>query len=165
MAEQQIQVAPQRVDQLAGKYLSFSLAEQEYGLEISKVREIIGMQEITAIPRTPDYVRGVINLRGKVIPVLNLWMKLGFSADEQTQAGAIIITQIEDVEIGVLVDAVSEVLEVAAVDIEETPSFGAQIDTSFILALAKTDGRVTILLDLAKIITAAEFSSDESSVQ
>ncbi len=163
MTEQQIQTISEDLQQLAGKHLSFRLAEQEYALQILKVREIIGMQDITSVPRTPAYVRGVINLRGKVIPVIDLRLKLGLPETEYTESAAIIITQTEDGEVGILVDAVSEVLEVSAIDIEDTPSFGNEVDTSFILGLAKTQGRVTILLDLTRIITAADFSAANSS--
>ena len=168
MTEQQTQTILQDSQQLAGKHLSFRLADQEYALQILKVREIIGMQDITIVPKTPKHVKGVINLRGKVIPVIDLRLKLHLPEAQYTEATAIIITQTADGQVGILVDAVSEVLEIPAEDIEEAPSFGSQVDTSFVLGLAKTQGRVTILLDLTRIITANDlsatgFSPDNSS--
>ncbi len=147
-----------RAAELAGKYLTFFLADETYGVEVLKVREIIGMQTPTAVPRTPEFVRGVINLRGKVIPVVDLRRKLGmdeWAAGEQT---AIIVTQVAGAEIGVVVDGVCEVLDVPAEQIEESPPFGANVDTHCILGLAKTDHRVTILLDITRILGPEEMT-------
>ncbi|NIA06180.1 MAG: chemotaxis protein CheW [Actinobacteria bacterium] len=165
MTEQQTQTISPRAQQLTGKYLSFSLAGQEYAVQALKVREIIGMQDITTVPCTPDYVKGVINLRGRVIPVLDLRLKMGLPEHEHTRSTAIIITGTEDTETGVLVDAVSDVLEVSGSDVEDPPSFGKGIDNSYILGLAKTDGQVTILLELDGMIAAVGLSTDRSLLQ
>jgi len=149
--------------QKAGKYLTFVLAEEEYGLEILKVREIIQMMEITAVPRTPAYVKGVINLRGKVIPVVDLRLKMGMPEAERTDETCIIVVDIGDVEMGIVVDRVSEVLDIAGDDIEDAPSFGADIDTDFILGMGKADGRVTILLDISKLLSSADMAGFASS--
>ena len=109
----------------AGKYLTFVLAEEEYGLEILKVREIIGAMDITSVPRTPDYVKGVINLRGKVIPVVDLRLKFDMAEIERTEETCIIVVNVGDVEMGIIVDKVSEVLDIAEEEIEDPPAFGA----------------------------------------
>ena len=142
--------------QRAGKYLTFVLADEEYGLEILKVREIIGMMDITAVPRTPAFVRGVINLRGKVIPIMDLRLKFDMQAAEQTEQTCIIVVAVNGIEMGVVVDKVSEVLDIAAKDIEDAPSFGVSVDTDFILGMGKSRGKVTILLDIGKVLTTAD---------
>lgn len=146
----------ERTGQRAGKYLTFVLAAEEYGLEILKVREIIGMMDITAVPRTPDFVRGVINLRGKVIPIMDLRRKFAMDAAKQTEQTCIIVVAVNGIEMGVVVDKVSEVLDIAAKDIEDAPSFGVSVDTDFILGMGKSKGKVTILLDIGKVLTTAE---------
>ncbi len=140
----------------AGKYLTFVLAAETYGLEILKVREIIGMMDITAVPRTPAFVKGVINLRGKVIPVVDLRLKFGLEELARTEETCVIVVDVDGMEIGIIVDKVSEVLNVSAEHIEETPSFGVDIDTSFILGLGMANGKVTILLDISRVLTAEE---------
>ena len=114
-----------------GKYLTFSLAEEEYGIGILKVKEIIGMMAITTMPQAPSYVKGVINLRGKVIPVVDLRLKFGLEEMEYTDRTCIIVVEIktntDNVLIGIVVDAVSEVLNVKAADIEDTPTFGVAV--------------------------------------
>ncbi len=149
-------------ERLAGKYLTFRLADEEYGLEILKVQEIIRMQAVTRVPRTPDYVRGVINLRGKVIPVVELRKKFSFAPSEDTDKTCIIVVQISssDVSIvmGIIIDEVREVLDIAADNIEETPSFGASINIDFILGMGKMNGNVKILLDIDKVLSIKEFN-------
>ncbi|MCF8037954.1 MAG: chemotaxis protein CheW [Desulfohalobiaceae bacterium] len=148
---------------LAGKYLTFRLGEEDYGLEILKVQEIIGMQEITGIPRTPDFVKGVINLRGKVIPVVDLRLKFGMDEAEVSRKTCIIVVQIAQeagkVIMGIVVDEVSEVLEIGGKEIEPAPAFGTQLDTNFILGMAKTDNAVKILLDLDRVLTRTEMEA------
>ena len=146
------------VRQRAGKYLTLGLAEEEYGLEIRKVREIISLCSITAVPRTPDYVKGVINLRGKVIPVVDLRRKFGMEEAEPTDKTWIIVVDVGNVEMGILVDHVSEVLDITAEDIDDAPSFGTGVDMEFILGMGKAEGRVTILLDISKVLTGAELT-------
>jgi purine-binding chemotaxis protein CheW len=148
---------------LAGKYLTFRLADEEYGLEILKVQEIIQMQTITRVPRTPPYVRGVINLRGKVIPVVDLRLKFGLDSVEDTDRTCIIVVQIRQgdsvVIMGIIIDEVREVLDIAGDNIEEAPDFGSQIDTEFILGMGKIGQSVKILLDIDKVLSAVELKS------
>jgi len=143
----------------AGKYLTFVLDEEEYGLEILKVREIIGVMDITAVPRTPDYVKGVINLRGKVIPVIDLRLKFGLAETEHTEQTCIIVVNVGEVEIGIIVDEVSEVLDIVGEDIDDAPAFGATVSTDFILGMGKAQGKVTILLDICKVLDGSELAS------
>jgi len=146
---------PQRRAQ-AGKYLTFVLAKETYGLEILKVREIIGVMDITAVPRTAEHVKGVINLRGKVIPVIDLRLKFGMPEAEHTDETCIIVVHVGDVEVGVLVDRVSEVLDIDGEDIEDPPSFGADVDSGFILGMGKAGGKVTILVDIGRALQDGE---------
>lgn len=145
-----------------GKYLTFRLAEEEYGLEILKVREIIGLMEITKVPRTPHYIRGVINLRGKVIPVLDLRSKFGMDGREDTEETCIIVVEVvvNDIAVmtGLVVDAVSEVLDIDGGQIEDSPEFGAGVDTDFILGIGKIREQVKILLDIDKVLGDANLS-------
>ena len=139
-----------------GKYLTFSLAGEEYGIGILKVREIIGMMSITPVPQTPEFVKGVINLRGKVIPVIDLRLRFGLDATAYTERTCIIVVEIHgesgSIPMGIVVDAVSEVLNIRSADIENTPSFGVKLNTDFILGMAKTEGGVKILLDIDKVL-------------
>jgi purine-binding chemotaxis protein CheW len=143
-----------------GKYLTFSLNKEEYGIGILKVKEIIGMMPITTVPRTPEFVKGVINLRGKVIPVMDLRLKFSMEAIPYSERTCIIVVEIESqdstVLIGIVVDAVSEVLNIKEEEIEETPAFGSKLDTEYILGMAKMDGGVKILLDIDKVLNAKE---------
>lgn len=139
-----------------GKFLTFFLAGEEYGIEILKVHEIIGFMNITRVPRTPNFVRGVINLRGKVIPVMDLRLKFGMESQEPTDETCIIVVQVQHVEMGVLVDKVSEVLDIAAKDIDDAPSFGAEVNTDYILGIGKSQDRVKLLLDIDKVLSKQE---------
>ncbi len=149
--------------ELAGKYLTFHLGEEGYGLEILKVQEIIGMQDITKIPRAPDYVKGVINLRGKVTPVVDLRLKFGMPEQEVSRKTCIILTQVQGGEssliIGIVVDEVSEVMEISEDQIEPAPAFGTHVDTNFILGMAKSDSAVKILLDIDKVLSTDEVAA------
>ncbi len=145
---------------LAGKYLTFRLGGEEYGLEILKVQEIIGIMDVTNVPRTPDFVRGVINLRGQVIPVVELRVKFGLPTEEDTERTCIIVVQVGDetdrVTMGILVDEVSEVLDVTGDQIEPAPSFGASVDTDFILGMGKVGETVVALLDADRVLSDGE---------
>jgi purine-binding chemotaxis protein CheW len=141
------------------KYLTFALGNEEYGLEILKVREIIGLMEITLVPRMPAFVRGVINLRGKVIPVVDLRLKFGMEKLDDTVETCIIVVDLGEMLMGVVVDKVSEVLDIPGGDIEATPSFGVQIDTEFIMGIGKAKGKVIIVLDIRKVLTSEETSA------
>ncbi|HEY3296860.1 MAG TPA: chemotaxis protein CheW [bacterium] len=139
-------------DQRQGKYLTFELADEEYGLEILKVREIIGSMSTTAVPGMPAYVKGVINLRGKVIPVIDLRLKFGMEGTEQTAETCIIVVDVQGNLMGVVVDKVSEVLDIRGEDIEDAPNVGVAVQNDFILGMAKAKGRVKILLEISKVL-------------
>lgn len=139
-----------------GKYLTFVLGDEEYGLEILKVREIIGVMEITSVPQTPEFIKGVINLRGKVIPVIDLRLKFGMKPAEYTEETCIIVVDIGKALMGILVDTVSEVLDIAKDQIEPPPSFGSRIQTEFILGMGKIKGKVKILLEIDKVLSIEE---------
>ncbi len=145
---------------LAGKYLTFFLDRETFGLEILKVQEIIGMQEITKIPRTPPYVKGVINLRGKVIPVVDLRLKFGLEEQAFSRKTCIIMVQVKRGEayliMGIIVDEVSEVIDIQGEQIEKAPALGSQVDSGFILGMAKIESSVKILLDIDMILSAEE---------
>jgi purine-binding chemotaxis protein CheW len=150
-----------KVDERAGKYLTFRLGQEEFGVQVLRVREIMGIQEVTAVPQTPSYVKGVINLRGKVIPVMDLRLKFGLSEVEYTQRTCIIVAQIDGraagkLLIGVIVDAVSEVLTLQSNDIENTPDFGSGVATPYLLGMAKIKGKVKILLDIDMVLSAQD---------
>lgn len=152
-ADLQFQDAAADASLRSQKYLTFVLDKEEYGLEIMRVKEIIGLMEITPVPRMPDFVRGVINLRGRVIPVVDLRLKFGMKRTEDTQETCVIVVDLNDTLMGVVVDRVSEVLDVPEADIEEAPSFGVDLDTSFILGMGKAKGKVVILLDIQEVLT------------
>lgn len=143
-----------------GKYLTFSLAQEQYGIGILKIKEIIGMMPITTVPRTPVFVRGVINLRGKVIPVIDLRLKFDMEKSDYDERTCIIVVEIDSDEMtvlmGIIVDSVSEVLTIQESDIEPTPGFGTALDTDYILGMAKMDGGVKILLDIDKVLNTKE---------
>jgi len=142
---------------LAGKYLTFELANEGYGIEILKVREIIGLMEITKVPRMPHYVRGVINLRGKIIPVVDLRTKFGMENATDTNETCIIVVEAmqngEPAMVGILVDAVSEVLNIAADEIEETPTFNISLNADFIMGIGKIRDEIKILLDIDRALS------------
>ncbi|ODS34207.1 MAG: purine binding chemotaxis protein [Candidatus Scalindua rubra] len=143
------------------KFLTFSLGKEEYGVEILKVREIIGIMDITTVPQSPDYMKGVINLRGKVIPIIDLRLKFSMPEAELTQETCIIVVEVNNTLIGVIVDSVSEVMDIKSEEIEETPNFGHGIDTNFIKGLGKTKGKIVILLDIAKVLSSVELEMVE----
>jgi purine-binding chemotaxis protein CheW len=140
----------------SGKYLTFVLQGEEYGLEILKVREIIGVMNITKVPQMPSYTKGVINLRGKVIPIVDLRLKFGMPEAAQTKETCIIVVNVQSVLMGVLVDTVSEVLDINSADVEPTPAFGSNVRTDFILGMGKIKGKVKILLDIDKVLSNEE---------
>jgi len=139
-----------------GKYLTFCMQNEEYGISILKIKEIIGMIPVTPVPQTPEFVKGVVNLRGKVIPVVDLRLRFDMEAVDYTERTCIIVVEIETqagiVLIGIVVDAVSEVLNIKGEDIEDTPTFGKGLDTNFILGMAKMEGGVKTLLDIDRVL-------------
>ncbi len=144
----------------AGKYLTFNLGPEEYGIEILKVVEIIGLMKITAVPRTPDYVRGIINLRGTIHPVIDLRTKFNMESIDDTQETCIIVLEIEkdgqSEQIGVVVDNVKEVQDIADQEIEDSPSLGHDVDTKFIKGMANVKDKVVILLNVEKIFSESD---------
>jgi len=148
---------------LAGKYLIFALDKEEYAIEILKVNQIIRLQLITAIPCTPLFVRGVINLRGMIIPIIDLRKKFSMSDRPDTERTCIVVIQLDKhdmkINIGVVIDEVREVLEIDAADIESTPEFGIGINTEFITGIAKTGKSVKMILDISRVLTTSEIGT------
>jgi purine-binding chemotaxis protein CheW len=140
-----------------GKYLTFKLGREEFGIELVRVREIIALIEITALPLAPDYVRGIMNLRGRVIPVIDLRRKLAMTPTEDHDRKCIIVCDVErdgqTVQMSILVDAVSEVLYVNAADIEDAPVFSTEVEPRFIYGIAKVKSGVKILLDIDNVLS------------
>jgi purine-binding chemotaxis protein CheW len=153
----------------SGKYLTFRLGQEEFGIQVLKIREIMGVQEITAVPQTPAWIKGVINLRGKVIAVIDLRLKFGMPPEPYNQRTCIVVVQLaeagEQMLIGVVVDEVSEVAHIGAAEVEDTPGFGASVPTPYILGLAKQKNRVKILLDIDRVLTSKELDGVQSAVE
>jgi len=152
-----------------GKFLTFYMAHEKYGLEILKVREIIGMMDVTAVPTTPAYVRGVINLRGRVIPVIDLRLKFGIEPKEDAQRTCIIVVHLaqnsQTLTMGVIVDEVSEVIHIDQSQMEPPPSFGGNIRTDFILGMGKVDRKVMTLLDIDRVLSGEEIIMIDQAAQ
>ncbi len=151
------------LDSMAGKYLTLTLGDEEYGIPILAIQRIIQLQNITPVPLTPDYVLGVINLRGKIIPIIEVRNKFQMESVERTDSTCLIIVQIEnegvDLTVGLQIDAVSEVVFIDSLQIQETPSFGENVETDFITSIAKIEERVIMLLDIEKILTSEEMAA------
>lgn len=149
-----------RSGQRQGKYLVFHLANEEFGVQVLKVREIMGLQEITPVPQMQSFVKGVINLRGKVIPVIDLRLKFGLASSEYTQRTCIVVLEVRQAQgsllMGAIVDGVSEVLNLQDSDIEDTPDFGDHAELPYVLGMAKVKGKVKILLDIDHVLTVQE---------
>ena len=144
---------------LAGKYLTFTLGRESYGIGVLKVREIIRIMDVTSVPQMPPYIRGVVNLRGKVVPVVDLRIKFELANAGMTERTCIVVAQLRTASggsalIGFIVDGVEEVVNIATEDLEPTPDFGAALDTQYILGMAKIKGRVKTLLDMDRLISA-----------
>lgn len=154
--------AVKNMGQRGGKYLTFSLDREEYGIEILKAKEIIEMVRITPVPRTPDFVGGVINFRGKVIPVIDLRLRFGLEAIDYGERTCIVVVEIESpsgkLPMGIVVDTVSEVLNIKGSDIEEPPTFGTGLETDYILGMVAMGGRVKILIDIDRILNAVDLT-------
>lgn len=148
------------VEQRAGKYLAFRLGKEDFAIQVLKVREIVGIQDITSVPQMPAYVKGVINLRGKVIPVVDLRLKFALPEKEYTQRTCIIVVQVHHagvpIQTGIIVDEVSEVLNLMAAEIENTPDFGDDVGTPYLLGMAKVKGNVKMLLDIDHVLANSE---------
>ena len=163
----QIEQVNKAISDKEGKYLTFTLGHEQYGLEILKVREIIGYMEITAVPQTPHYVKGVINLRGQVIPVIDLRAKFGMETAEITEESCIIVVEIHQnkrqFSTGIIVDKVEEVLDIAGEDIEEAPQFDSSVNTDFILGMGKIGESVKILLNINRVLAGDDLEGFASS--
>ncbi len=146
--------------QVGGKYLTFRLAKESYGLEILKVSELIKIMDITHVPQMPNFVKGVINLRGRVIPVIDLRLKFGLEELPYTEETCIIVVNLGS-QIGIIVDTVEEVTDIDEHDIEPPPHMGYGVGTEFIRGMGKVDERVKILLDIEKVLTSEEIVSIE----
>ena len=145
-----------------GKYLIFQLGKEDFGTEVLKVREIMGLQDITTVPQTPDYVKGVINLRGKVIPVVDLRLKFGLASEQYTPRTCIVVVRTvqggTEMMIGIIVDGVVEVLTLTEGDIEDTPDFGPGVETPYLSGMAKIKDKVKILLDIDQVLSSNELN-------
>ena len=155
------------VQRLAGKYLIFTLEKESYGINVLQVREIIRLTDITSVPQMPAYVRGVINLRGKIIPVIDLRTRFGFAAVKNTDVTCIVVVQVKMSDgkaalMGLIVDSVEEVTNIPAVDVEPTPDFGSKIETDYILGMAKVKGTVKTLLNVERVLTAGALKELQS---
>ncbi|MFA6543476.1 MAG: chemotaxis protein CheW [Limisphaerales bacterium] len=144
---------------VAGKYLTFLLGDESYGVSVLKVREIIRHTAVTAMPQMPDYVKGVLNLRGKVIPIVDLRLKFQLEHADVADRTCIVVVQValstsNAATMGLIVDAVQSVANVTGKDIEPTPDFGGQISADYLLAMAKLEHRVVALLDIDKVVGA-----------
>lgn len=157
--------APARAPAIAGKYLTFFLGTEEYGIAILKVQEIIGLLPITRVPRTPPFVRGVVNLRGRVIAIIDLRLKFDMPAAEAGPTSCIIVVQSSAAHIGLLVDRVSEVSDIAAADIEPPPALGAAVRTDYLLGIGKTGPRVRLLLDIDRVLDARDAAAVASATR
>ena len=150
-----------------GKYLTFNLMDEYYGINVDRILQIIAIPDITKIPKTPPFVKGVINLRGKIIPVIDLRLRFKLPEQEYNDRTSIVIIKIKteksEIFIGIIVDKVLEVLDIHANEIEKTPTFGVELDTQFILAMAKVKNKVVTLLDISKILTDLELTQLERS--
>jgi purine-binding chemotaxis protein CheW len=151
------------VPAVGGKFLTFFLAGEEYGIEILKVREIIGLMPITRVPNAPPSVCGVINLRGKVIPVMDLRLRFGLETVEATEQTCIIVVQAAGTEFGIVVDRVSEVASIPDQDVEDAPTFGADVSTEYLLGIAKSSGRVKLLLNIDRVVAGSQLSVRQST--
>jgi purine-binding chemotaxis protein CheW len=150
------------VDPRVGKYLSFYAGPEEFAIGVLGVREIMGMQDVTGVPHTPPYVKGIINLRGKVVPVVDLRLKFGMPATEYTARTCIVVVDLQgeagSVLMGVIVDSVSEVINLSAGEIEDAPDFGEEISIPYLIGVAKSKGKVKLLLNIEKALTTSELA-------
>ncbi|MGN0862914.1 MAG: chemotaxis protein CheW [Stenotrophomonas koreensis] len=140
----------------AGEYLSFTLGEEQYGVDILKVQEIRGYDQVTRVPDAPDYIKGVINLRGTIVPVIDLRLKLRLDNARYDAFTVMIVLNVEQRVVGIVVDSVSDVIELSAEQIRPTPEFGAAVDTRFINGIGTQDERMLILLDIETLLDTAE---------
>lgn len=149
---------------IGGKFLTLFLKNEEYGIEILKVQEIVGMLPVTRVPRTPHFIRGVVNLRGKIIPVTDLRLRFNMEEGEPSEENCIIVVRTAGIEIGLIVDKVSEVLDIAGAETETVPSFGTEVKTEYLLGIGKTATSVILLLNIDRVITMQDVMSIRASL-
>jgi purine-binding chemotaxis protein CheW len=157
MATEQLERKPTGANRIAGKYLTFNLESESYGIDVLKVREIIRLAAITAVPQMPAHIRGVINLRGKIIPVMDLRVRFGIAPAESTSQTCIVVVQVKlpsnkAAQMGLIVDGVEEVINLSETDIEETPNFGGSVATECLIGIAKVKGIVKSLLNIDEVV-------------
>lgn len=145
-------------NKMSNRFLTFFIDTEQYGLDISRIKEIIRLMDITEIPKTPSFVKGVINLRGSIIPVVDVRLKFGMSSIEETVDTTIVIYEVEKVSIGFIVDRVEDVVTIAKESISAAPDFGSSIDTTFISGVAEVDEGVIMILDLKNIFDNNELT-------
>lgn len=145
----------------SGEYLSFTLGEEQYGVDILKVQEIRGYDAVTRVPDAPDYIKGVINLRGTIVPVIDLRLKLHLKEARYDAFTVMIVLNVEQRVVGIVVDSVSDVIPLNSEQIRPTPEFGAAVDTRFIAGIGTQDDRMLILLDIETLLDSAELIKDE----
>ena len=145
------------------QYLTFTLGEEKYAIDVSKVKEVLELVSITRVPKTPEFMKGVINLRGKVIPVMDLRLRFRMPEREYDDRNCIIVTRVEDVSLGMIVDTVAEVHDIAADDIEQPPNYADEGKANYVEGIGKVEGRVTVLIDARKILRANELKAVAAS--
>jgi purine-binding chemotaxis protein CheW len=154
----------------AGKYLTFVLGGESYGIPVLKVREIIKLVPVTVVPQMPSYIKGVLNLRGRIIPVLDMRIKFGMEVSADSDHTCIIVVQVLSangiaISLGLVVDSVEEVSNIAASDIEDTPDFGTTLDTSYLVGMAKIKNKVVSLLNIDRCLGVAELAVVEKTIK
>jgi purine-binding chemotaxis protein CheW len=147
------------------RYLTFFLGEEQYGIAIDRIKEIIALMKVTYVPKTPEYMRGVINLRGSIIPVVDTRLRFGMEPQEETMHTAIIIVEVEKVNVGFIVDCVEEVASIDSSHLGAAPKFGSGVDTDFICSMAQIEEKVVMILDVLKLFEADELMSLEQLTQ
>ncbi|NZA25741.1 chemotaxis protein CheW [Luteimonas sp. SJ-92] len=148
-------------DAFAGEFLSFTLGDEHYGVDILKVQEIRGYDSVTRVPDAPDYIKGVINLRGTIVPVIDLRLKLHLAEARYDSFTVMIVLNVEERVVGIVVDGVSDVIPLSHEQIRPTPEFGASVDTRFISGIGTVDERMLILLDIERLLDSADLVAEE----
>jgi purine-binding chemotaxis protein CheW len=147
----------------AGKYLTLFLGHEEYGIDVTKVQEIIRMLPITRVPRAPSFIRGVVNLRGRIVPVLELRARLGMDPVEEVRETCIVVVRSADLTMGIIVDQVRDVLDIQAAEMHDVPDFGVSVDTTYLSGLARREQRVVLLLEVDRVLTPGESAALSST--
>ena len=147
------------------RYLTFFLGEEQYGIAIDRIKEIIALMKVTYVPKTPEYMKGVINLRGSIIPVVDTRTRFGMEPQEETMHTAIIIVEVDKVNVGFIVDRVEEVASIDSSNLGAAPKFGSNVDTDFICSMAQIEENVVMILDVLKLFEADELMNLEQITQ